>query len=58
MQKQKKILLSTRTTINVFLDLLKVFYNTKSDNKTFKHSTHTLKITKATAQTLTQSNNQ
>ena len=27
------------------LDLLKVFYNTRSDNKILKHSTHTLKIT-------------
>ena len=29
------------------LDLLKVFYNTRSDNKVFKHSTHILKITKS-----------
>ena len=28
------------------LDLLKVFYNTRSDKNIFKHSTHTLKITK------------
>ena len=28
------------------LDLLKVFYNTRSDNKILEHSTHTLKITK------------
>ena len=29
------------------LDLLKVFYNTRSDNKILKHSTHTLRITKS-----------
>ena len=29
------------------LDQLKVFYNTSSDNKIHKHSTHTLKITKS-----------
>ena len=28
------------------LDLLKVFYNTRSGNKILKHSTHTLKINK------------
>ena len=28
------------------LDLLKVFYNTRSDNNILKHSTHTLKIIK------------
>ena len=39
------------------LELLKVFYNKISDNKTLKHSTDKLKITKATTETLTQSNN-
>ena len=29
------------------LDLLKVFYNTRSGNKILKHCTHTLKITKS-----------
>ena len=29
------------------LDLMKVFYNTISDNKIVKHNTHTLKITKS-----------
>ena len=29
------------------LDLLKVFFNTRSDNKILKHSTDTLKITKS-----------
>ena len=29
------------------LDLLKVFYNTRSDNKILKHSMYTLKITKS-----------
>ena len=29
------------------LDLLKVFYNTRSDNKILKHSTQSLKITKS-----------
>ena len=28
-------------------DLLKVFYNTRSDNKILEHRTHTLKITKS-----------
>ena len=28
------------------LDLLKVFYTTRRDNKVLNHSTHTLKITK------------
>ena len=31
------------------LDLLKVFYNTRSDNKILKHSWHKPKITKKTA---------
>ena len=31
------------------LDLLNVFYDTRSDNKVLKHSTHTLKITKTSS---------
>ena len=31
------------------LDLLKVFYNTRSDNKILKHNWHKPKITKKTA---------
>ena len=39
------------------LELIKFFYKKICDNKTIKNSTDKLKITKATTETLTQSNN-